>query len=223
MNDMPQRNKEQEGQVKILGISCSMRQKSNTGILIEEALAGAREAGAATELVSLIGKEIKPCDGCYACDKTGRCHIKDDMQPIYAQMLSADGIIIGTPIYFWNMAGQTKVLLDRTVALRSPNLRLTDKVGGSIVVAARTGLMNAASAFYTYFASNHMVAADYVGGLADARGAVKKDEFAMKEAWEMGKQMVALVNQKLKFAGEYNRPLYSYVNSKYGVSSPPFG
>jgi len=220
MNDITTNKK--ESQMKVLGISCSLRKKSNTQILVEEALAGAREAGAAAELVSLIGREIKPCDGCYACDKTGRCHIKDDMQPIYDQMLAADGIIIGTPIYFWNMAGQTKVLLDRTIALRAPNLRLANKVGGSIVVAARTGLMNAASAFYTYFASNHMVAADYVAGLADARGAVKKDEFAMKEAWEMGKQMVALIGQGFKFAEEYDRPLYSYVNSKYGVNSPPF-
>ncbi len=209
--------------MKVLGISCSLRKKSNTEILVEEALAGAREAGAAAELVSLIGKELKPCDGCYVCDKTGKCHIEDDMQPIYDQMLAADGIIIGTPIYFWGMAGQTKVLLDRTIALRAPNLRLANKVGGSIVVAARTGLMNAASAFYTYFAASHMLSTDYVAGLADARGAVRKDKFAMKEAGEMGKQMVSLIGQGFKFAEEYDRPLYQYVKGKYGVGSPPFG
>lgn len=208
--------------MKILGITCSLRKKSNTQILVEEALAGATKASATIELVSLVGKEIKPCDGCYTCDTTGKCHIIDDMQSIYEQMLAADGIIIGTPIYFWNMAGQTKVLLDRTIALRAPNLRLANKVGGSIVVAARTGLMNAVSTFYTYFASNHMVSGDYVAGLADGRGAVKKDEFAMREAFELGKQIVALIGQGFKFAEEYNHPLYSYVNKKYGLSSPPF-
>jgi len=209
--------------VKVLGISCSLRKGSNTQILVEEALAGAREAGAEAELLSLIGKEIKPCDGCYSCEKTGKCHIKDDMQPIYEKLLQANGIIIGTPVYFWFMAGQTKVLLDRTVALRYPNLRLANKVAGPIAVAARTGLMNTASALQTYFASNHMVLTDFVMGLADDRGAVRKDEFAIKEAWEMGRQMVSLIRQGFKFAEEYDQPLYNHVKKKYGVRSAPFG
>lgn len=144
--------------MKVLGISCSLRKGSNTEILVEEALVGAREVGAEAELLSLIGKEIKPCDGCFSCEKTGKCHIKDDMQPIYEKLLEADGIIIGTPVYFWFMAGQTKVLLDRTIALEYPNLRLAQtKVGGIITVAARTGLMNTVSALYTYFAASHML------------------------------------------------------------------
>ncbi len=220
---MPKFSKEEDNKVKVLGISCSLRKGSNTEILVEEALASAREVGAEAELLSLIGREIKPCDGCYSCEKTGKCHIKDDMQPIYEKLLEADGIIIGTPVYFWFMAGQTKVLLDRTIALRYPNLRLANKVDGVITVAARTGLMNTVSALYTYFATSHMLSTDYVAGLADARGAVRKDKFAMKEAGEMGKQMVSLIGQGFKFAEEYDRSLYQYVKGKYGVSSPPFG
>jgi len=209
--------------VKVLGISCSLRKGGNTEILVGEALAGTREVGAEAELLTLAGKEIKPCDGCYSCEKTGKCHINDDMQPIYEKLLEADGIIIGTPVYFWFMAGQTKVLLDRTIALRYPSLRLANKVGGGIAVAARTGLMNAISVLYTYFASSHMISADYVAGLADAKGAVRKDKFAMKGAREMGKQVVSLIRKGFEFPQEYDRPLYQYIKGKYGLSSPPFG
>lgn len=208
--------------MKVLGISCSLRKGGNTEILVKEALAGAREAGAEDELLTLVGKEIKPCDGCLSCSKTGKCHINDDMQQVYKKLLEADGIIIGTPVYFWFMAGQTKVLLDRTLALRYPHLRLANKVGGVIAVSGRTGLMNAATALYLYFASNHMVSADYVTGLAEAKDTVRKDEFAMKEAWEMGKQVVSIIGKGFEFPRDYDIPLYRYVTKKYGLTASPF-
>ena len=89
---------------KVLGVSCSPRKGGNTEILLQQALAGAGERGAETELVTIFDKEIKPCDGCYACQKTGKCHIKDDMQSIYDRLLAADGIIWGTPVYYFGVA-----------------------------------------------------------------------------------------------------------------------
>ena len=56
---------------KVLGILCSPRKGGNTEILLKEALASAVERGAETELLIIYDKEIKPCDGCYACQKTG--------------------------------------------------------------------------------------------------------------------------------------------------------
>ena len=85
--------------MKVLGIVCSPRKRGNTEIMVEEALAATREAGAETELVLIADKNITPCDACGSCRETGFCRIKDDMQPIYQQLEAADAIILGTPVY----------------------------------------------------------------------------------------------------------------------------
>jgi len=207
--------------VKVLGIACSPRQHGNTEILVEEALSGAREAE--TELLTLADKEIKPCDSCFACLKTGKCHIDDDMQPIYGKLLDADGIIFGTPVYFWSMTAQAKALIDRTIALRYPRLKLASKVGGIIAVGERTGLMSTATLFYTFFARNHMLSSDDVCALAGEKGAVRQDKYGMKAAGELGKLMVALIKTGFEFPKEYDCPLSTRVNRDYGLSQAPFG
>lgn len=210
-----------EKQMKVLGIVCSSRRGGNTEILVKEALSGAEESGAEIELLTIRGKNIKPCDGCHACEKTGACHIKDDMQVIYEKMLAADGIILGTPVYFWTVSGQAKVLIDRTIALNHPRLMLANKVAGAVAVASRQGTVNALNVFQRYFAGNHMFTADLVEGLANDKGAIVRDKRAMKSAYEMGRQMASLVKKKLKFPDEFDVPLYEYVNKKYKVPRYP--
>ena len=63
----------------------------------------------------------------------------DDAQDIYKAMLAADGIIWATPVYFWSMTGQTKIMMDRTYCLLFPKLQLAGKVGGLIMAAAGRG------------------------------------------------------------------------------------
>jgi multimeric flavodoxin WrbA len=63
-------------------------------------MSAAEKRGAVTELVTLRDRNIKVCDGCFACEKTGACHIKDDMQELYGKMLSADVVVLGSPTYF---------------------------------------------------------------------------------------------------------------------------
>jgi len=201
--------------VKILGLSCSPRKSGNTEILVSEALDGAQSEGAEVELFSLSGKEIKPCDGCYACRETGKCHIDDDMQTVYQQLVEADGIIFGTPIYFYSMTSQAKALIDRTIALRRPGIKLANKVGGVITVAGSLGLIDAIKDLYFYIAINHMVPADYVAATASEKGAIRKNERAMKAAWELGREMVQLVRKGFEFPGEFERGLTAYVTDKY--------
>ena len=98
--------------MKILAISCSPRRQGNTEILLNEALRGAQQDRAEVELYSVLGKNIQPCDGCWACTKTGECHIEDDMDDLCDKMIAADGIIFGTPIYFYSMAAQAKIIMD---------------------------------------------------------------------------------------------------------------
>ena len=204
--------------MKILGLSCSPRKQGNTETLVAEALEGARSEGAEAELFSVHGKDIRPCDGCQTCVTTSICHIEDDMQEVFRKMIAADGIIFGTPIYFYTMSAQAKAIMDRTYSIRRPEFQLASKVGGVIAVAGGIGLMEAIKDWYFYIAINHMLAADYVSAYAGGRGEVRDQERVMKAAWELGRQMVQLVNTGFRFPEEYARhELSGYVADKYGV------
>lgn len=98
---------------KVLIISTSLRSNSNSDALAQSFAQGAIEAGNEVEIVSLRNQTIQFCKGCLACTKTLRCVIKDDAQPIVDKMLLADVIVFATPIYYYEMSGQMKTLLDR--------------------------------------------------------------------------------------------------------------
>jgi len=100
--------------MKILGICASPRgSKSTTLRLVESLLGGAREAGAEIELVDVCELEIKFCNACQACFKTGECVHKDDFQALYDKILAADGLVWGSPNYFHTVTAQMKTLIDR--------------------------------------------------------------------------------------------------------------
>lgn len=111
---------------KVLVISTSLRRVSNSHALAEEFARGAREAGHEVELVTLHDKTLKFCIGCLSCVKTGRCVIKDDAPELTAKMHDADVIAFATPIYYYEMSGQMKTLLDRANPLYGRDYRFTD-------------------------------------------------------------------------------------------------
>ena len=98
---------------KILVITTSLRAKSNSDRLADEMIRGAREAGHDVEPVSLKNKQIGFCKGCFACQKTEKCVIKDDAVDIAEKAKTADSLVFVTPIYYYEMSGQMKTLLDR--------------------------------------------------------------------------------------------------------------
>ena len=97
----------------VLVISTSLRAKSNSDILTESLIKGAREAGHEVEPISLKDKEVKFCIGCLACQKTQECVIKDDAVWMAEKVKNADTLVFATPIYYYEMSGQMKTLLDR--------------------------------------------------------------------------------------------------------------
>ena len=196
--------------MKILGLSCSPRVQGNTEILIDEALRGAQLKGAEVELYRVSGKSIEPCDGCRACNETGECHIKDDMQDLYNKLLAADGIIFGTPVYFYSMTAQAKTILDRTIALSRPERSLTNKVGGVVVVAGSLGVADALKDLYFYFVIRQMLPANFVAAYASAKGDITKRELGMKAAGELGRQMVQIVEKKFEYPREFARARFAY-------------
>ena len=97
----------------VLIISSSLRKGSNSESLADEFARGAADTGNEVELISLRGKDIRFCRGCLACQKTQKCVIADDAPAIVAKMHDADVIVFATPIYYYEMSGQLKTLLDR--------------------------------------------------------------------------------------------------------------
>lgn len=111
---------------KVLIISSSLRLHSNSEALADEFARGALETGHKVEKVMLRGKNIRFCKGCLACQKTQQCVITDDAPEIVNKMLNADVIVFATPIYYYEMSGQLKTLLDRANPLYSSDYRFRE-------------------------------------------------------------------------------------------------
>lgn len=203
--------------MKIAGILGSPRRGGNTEILLDLALEEAKRAGARVSKIPLRTKTIAPCNGCLKCVKTGKCVIKDDMQEIYQEMLTSEGILWATPVYFWSMSGQTKIVMDRTYALMFPKLQLMSKVGGLILVAGNRGCMNTANVFHQYFTYNHMFFAEFASGYAGIKGEIKKNRYAVHSAKEMVHQMISLIQADLKYPEEFDASLPRFVKKKYNL------
>lgn len=111
---------------RIIVISTSLRRGSNSDRLADKFAEGARSAGNDVEKISLAGKNIKFCHGCMACQKLGRCVIKDDVNDIMAKVVDADTVVWATPIYYYEMSGQMKTLIDRMNAMYSQDYKFRD-------------------------------------------------------------------------------------------------
>ena len=182
--------------MKVLGICCSPR-RGNTEVMVQAALDKAQEAGAEIELVTLSGKTISPCDACCACIKTGKCHIKDDMQDIYLKLREADGIILGSPVYFWNVTAQAKALIDRTFALYHQS-ELINKAGGAIVVTQRSGHTSGFAMFNGFFSLQKMLSVGWADGTSGDNSytdkeAVKQDTKGITRAEVLGEKIVSYI------------------------------
>lgn len=98
----------------ILIFSTSPRKGGNSETLADAFSKGAIENGNKTEKIYLSEKELHFCKGCLACQHTGKCVIHDAMDEIIPKIIASDIIVFATPIYFYEMSGQMKTLLDRT-------------------------------------------------------------------------------------------------------------
>ncbi len=126
--------------MKVLGIVGSPRKQGNTYELIKYTLDKIGSGGFDTELVQLAGKKIQPCTACNTCKEIKKCSIDDDLWELFEKMLSADGILIGSPVYSGTAPGLLKSLLERTSWLTYTTGRTFErKIGAPIVVAARAG------------------------------------------------------------------------------------
>jgi multimeric flavodoxin WrbA len=182
--------------MKVLGIVCSSRKGGNTEILVREALSGAAEKGADIDLISFVSLNIGPCTGCGSCTKTGECIIDDDMKNVSTKLLTADGIIIGTPVYFWTFTAQAKLLIDRTFPL-SHGKKLKGKICGCIAVAGRRGTANALAALNMFFLGQDMrPVSNGVSAYGSGKEDVKNDERGMRGARDLGHMIAETIKEQ---------------------------
>ena len=104
--------------MNVLAINGSPRKKWNTAMMLEKALEGAASKGAKTDMVHLYDLKFTGCKSCFACKTKngksyGKCAVKDDLTAVLKKAADADAIIIGSPIYFCSITGETKSFLER--------------------------------------------------------------------------------------------------------------
>lgn len=102
---------------KVLILSGSPRKGGNSDILCDEFAKGALDAGNEVEKIRVSEKTISPCTGCYFCRKSGgRCALNDDMTDILQKIIDCDVLVLSSPVYFYSVCAQLKMVIDRTVA-----------------------------------------------------------------------------------------------------------
>lgn len=104
--------------MNIVAINGSPRKNWNTATVLNKALEGAASQGAATELIHLYDLNYKGCISCFACKlkggkSYGKCAYKDDLTPVLEKIETADAVILGSPIYFGNVTGEVRSLIER--------------------------------------------------------------------------------------------------------------
>ena len=109
---------------KVAIVFGSPRKNGNTHILVEEAQKGLRDSGVSSEIFYLNSMNIKGCQACYFCkqNETTDCRLHDDMQKLYEAIITGDGLLVATPIYFAGVTAQTKTWLDRMFPYIDMNL-----------------------------------------------------------------------------------------------------
>ena len=176
----------------VLVLKSSPRQNGNSNTLAEQVSAGAKEAGAEVESLMLHHIDIRPCDACDACQETGVCIVKDDMQKVYPLLEKADAIVIASPIYWFTISAQAKLCIDRWYALEGSNGNaLRGKQIGIILTYGDTDLytsggINAINTFESMFRYIGAEIAGMVYGSAHEVGDVEKQPELMQRAHQLG-------------------------------------
>ena len=176
---------------RVLIISTSLRGGSNSDILAKECEKGAMEAGHEVEYISLKGKEIKYCIGCLSCQNKGVCVLKDDVAEIMEKVKKAEIIVFATPIYYYEMSGQMKTLLDRLNPLYPTDYKFREiymiataaEDEESTFEKAYNGLQGWVDCF-----EKAELKGIVTGGGIDAANTAADHSGVMKKAYELGKE-----------------------------------
>jgi multimeric flavodoxin WrbA len=189
--------------MKIIAFIGSPREQGNTELLLKEMIRGIETFRLEVKTINLNLMTIKPCQDCSGCDETGECIIDDDMSEIYKEIRIADRIILASPIFFFALSAQTKIMIDRCQSfwcekylLKKPipegehgRKGLLLLVGGmKKEIGIQCSDATAKAFFRTISVPGHKTLS-FLG--VDAKGAIFKHPTALKDAFEAGKELVS--------------------------------
>jgi multimeric flavodoxin WrbA len=185
--------------MKVIGISTSPRENSNSDLLLRKALAGAGSTGAGAEYLQLCKFNIKPCIACGACYGTGECIIDDDFNVVLSKMLTTERLIFATPIYFMTVCSQAKTLIDRCQCLWASKYMLKKPVSRAApntrqgMVIAVGGTKNKKmfdsvrlTMKYYFDALDMGCFANFFVGSVDEAGKIEQNITAMEQVFQLG-------------------------------------
>ena len=173
---------------KVVVLSTSLRTNSNSELLAKSFVDGAKDSGNEVKYISLKNKDIHFCIGCLVCQKTGHCVIKDDVVDIMNSVLEADVVVWATPVYYYEMSGQMKTLIDRLNPMFSKDYKFRDvyllataaEEGDEVFEKVITGL----NGWIDCFEKTSIKGTVFCGGVSD--GGAISDNSKLKEACNMG-------------------------------------
>jgi multimeric flavodoxin WrbA len=188
--------------MRVVAFNCSARKDGNTARLIERVLVELRHEGIETETFTLAGKRVHGCTACMKCRETldRRCSgINDHVSECIEAIDGADGVIIGSPVYFADITPEAKALIDRVgyVARANPEL-LRRKVGAAVIAVRRGGAIHAFDSINHLFLISEMIVpgSSYWNiGIGGPAGAVESDEEGMQTMARLGQNMAWLLKR----------------------------
>ncbi|WP_298668083.1 flavodoxin family protein [uncultured Methanofollis sp.] len=183
---------------KVVAFNGSPREKGNTSILIRHMLEELEKEGIETEEVHLGGRVARGCTACMKCfeKKDGHCVYDDDcINDCIDKMVEADGIILGSPVYFTDVTAEMKALIDRAglVAMANGDF-YRRKVGVAITAVRRSGGIHTLDSMINFLLFSGMIVPGFpVLGIGKEKGDVDKDEEGIRRARDAGKTMAWLL------------------------------
>lgn len=178
---------------KVVIVSTTPRKNGNSEILATEFMNGAKDAGNEVEMIKVRDMELKYCKGCFVCQKTNKCVIKDDFNvKMLKTLCEADVLVFATPVYYYAISGQLKTFIDRMNPLYSVKQKIHDiyLIATAAENETRTfkGVKEDIKGYIDCYDDKTLKGTLFAGGVNDV-GEVKSHKDYMKKAYEMGKKI----------------------------------
>ncbi len=190
--------------MKVIAFLGSPRREGNSELLLKEAVRGIEETRLRVQIFNLNEMQISPCQSCGGCEETGVCIFNDDMALIHSAIREASRIILTSPIYFFGVSAQVKIMIDRCQCfwcekylLKTPILEgIYGRKGLLLLVGGQKkeiGIQCAEATAKAFFRTVSVPEHETLGYLSiDAKGAIIKHPTALSDAYKAGKKLVTL-------------------------------
>ena len=182
--------------MQVLGIVGSPRVNGNTDILVDEILSGVRSSGGTISKIYISDFDIKPCASCMACKSGAKCPIDDQMSELYDRVSKADGIVLGSPVYWNCVSAQMKIFMDRCFAFLDSNYEsaLAGKTGSLAVACGAsdiemTKITGIVLNDFFKFNKINVISEVVAVGVAEKGDALKNNEL-MAQAFQAGRKFL---------------------------------